>query len=239
MTSDDRAAVPGVVAEAPCPPEMEGDDCRKWRRRADARPGEIAEAALALFVEKGFAATRVDEIAQRAGVTKGTVYLYYENKEALFRAAVTETLVPLLEEGERTVAEWTGSSAALLDHAVHRWWKVVRDGRVSCVPKLMTAEAGNFPELAEFYMRAVIHRARGIFAAILRRGIDRGEFRPVDVPTATRLVLSAMMNAVIYRHSLLRFDDQPFDFDEYFRLHVELVLRGLSTGDPDGKTIHA
>lgn len=229
MTSEEtRGAAVAEANGSPCPPEMEGEDCRKWRRRADARPGEIAEAALALFVEKGFSATRMDEIAQRAGVTKGTVYLYYENKDALFRAAVTQTLVPILEEGERVVAEWTGTSGALLGHAVHRWWELVRDGRMSCLPKLMTAEAANFPELAEFYVRTVVHRARGIFAAIVQRGVDRGEFRPVDVPTATRLVLGAMMNAVIYRHSLLRFDDQPFDFDAYFALHVDLLVRGLA-----------
>lgn len=210
-------------------PEATG---RRWRRRADARPGEILEAALDLFVEKGFSATRMEEIAQRAGVTKGTLYLYFPSKEALFRSVVTETLVPVLEEGERLVGEFQGPTSELLELAVRRWWDVLNASRLSCLPKLVTSESANFPEVARFYMGTVIHRGRHLMEAVLQRGIDRGEFRPVDVPHAVRAILSGMMSAAIYKHSLLVYDSEPFDFDIYFRTHIDVILHGITRAHP-------
>jgi AcrR family transcriptional regulator len=122
----------------------------RWRRRSDARPAEIAEAALELFVEHGFAATRMEAIAKRAGVTKGTVYLYFPSKEDLFRAVVKENILPNLEQGERLVAEHTGSAAELLALLVRRSWELMQTSRTQCMPKLMLAEGKNFPELAKF-----------------------------------------------------------------------------------------
>jgi AcrR family transcriptional regulator len=203
-------------------------DCRRWRRRRDARPGEILEAAMDLFVEKGFAAARMEEIAQRAGVTKGTVYLYYESKDALFRAVVQETVLPILAEGERFVAEWTGSSGELLAESIRRWWNAVQQPRFACL-KLITGESANFPELARYYVDQVVHRGRRLFESVLRRGIGAGEFRDFpDVPTVGRLAVAPLLNAALYKHSLLRFDDQPFDFESYINLHIEFFLRAIA-----------
>jgi AcrR family transcriptional regulator len=203
-------------------------DCRRWRRRRDARPGEILDAAMDLFVEKGFAAARMEEIAQRAGVTKGTVYLYYESKDALFRAVVQEMVLPTLAEGERIVAEWTDTSRALLAESIHRWWAAVRQPRFACL-KLITGEASNFPELARYYVDEVVHRGRRLFESVLRRGMESGEFRAdLDLPTVGRLAVAPLLNAALYKHSLLRFDDQPFDFETYINLHIELFLRGIA-----------
>ncbi|MDB4952294.1 MAG: TetR family transcriptional regulator [Gemmatimonadetes bacterium] len=220
------------------PLQEEGDDqeCPRWRRRAEARPGEILDAAMEMFVEKGFAGTRMEEIAQRAGVTKGTVYLYYESKEALFRAVVQDNILPSLEEGERTVAEWTGSSADLLAELMRRKWQMIGRSRLSCVPKLMTSEAANFPELARFYMEEVVHRGRRVLESVLRRGIEGGEFRPeLDVRTAVRVIQSPLLNAVTHMQSLQRFDDEELDFDAFVDVAIDIILRGIAAnGDKDG-----
>src|SRR6187549_559455 len=128
----------------------------RWQRRKEARPAEIVAAALDVFVERGFAATKLEEVARRAGVTKGTVYLYFESKEALFKAVVRETIVPIFARGEQMVAEHQGSSADLLTQLMRKWWERIGETSLSGIPKLMMAEAGNFPALARFYYDEVI-----------------------------------------------------------------------------------
>lgn len=203
----------------------------RWRRRREARPGEILEAALQVFVQRGFAQARMEEIARRAGVTKGTVYLYFASKEELFRAVVRETITPQLELIERIVAEHRGSAAELFRQLVRRWWTVVGETELARLPKLMVAEAANFPELAEFFVREVVQRARGIVGGVLRRGIAAGEFREVDVEAAVRLAVAPLLAAAIYRHSLLPCDSEPWDFQKYLDLHVEFFLRGIARAE--------
>jgi AcrR family transcriptional regulator len=200
----------------------------RWRRRAEARPGEIIEAALELFGEKGFAATSMQEIARRAGVTKGTLYLYFPSKEELFHAVVQETLVPALVLGEQRVAEATESTPELFREMIWRWWARYDDPRAACLPKLLMAEAANFPELATFYVDTVIHRGRKIIAKVIERGIERGEFRAVDVPTAVRLALAPLLSLGSYRRSLLPYDSEPWEAEPYIELHIETFLRGMA-----------
>src|SRR5437868_8222378 len=110
----------------------------RWRRRKDARPGEIVAAALACFAERGFAATRLEDVARRAGVSKGTLYLYYENKEELFKAVVRSSIVPVIGEAEVSVAEFEGHSADLLRHLIHSWWQRIGATKASGIVKLVT-----------------------------------------------------------------------------------------------------
>ena len=200
----------------------------RWRRRSDARPAEIAEAALELFVEHGFAATRMEAIAKRAGVTKGTVYLYFPSKEDLFRAVVKENILPNLEQGERLVAEHTGSAAELLALLVRRSWELMQTSRTQCMPKLMLAEGKNFPELAKFYVDEVVQRVRRLFASVIERGIASGEFREVDTTTAAKLLLAPLHNLTTWRQSLMSFDPVKWDFEKYLDLHIDIFLRGLA-----------
>src|SRR5262249_15956868 len=152
----------------------------RWRRRKDARPAEILAAALDCFAERGFAATRMDDVAARAGVTKGTVYLYFETKEDLFKALVRSELVPNVERLE-AAATADVPPADLLRGLFALWATHVFPSRISVLPKLMLAEAGNFPDLAKFYLEEVVHRALALLRSILRRGVESGEFRPIDV----------------------------------------------------------
>jgi len=200
----------------------------RWRRRSEARPGEIVEAALDLFVEKGFAATRMDEIAKRAGVTKGTVYLYFPSKEDLFRAVVEEMMGPNIEAGERLVAEHEGTATELVRKLIGAWWELVGNSRVACLSKLMTGEAANFPELAQYYVDHVVVRARRIFQAALQRGIDGGEFRPVPLTDTARLAIAPLVHVSIYKRSMFQFDPEGCDMERYVNLHIDIFLRGIA-----------
>jgi AcrR family transcriptional regulator len=209
---------------------MATDGTVRWRRRKKARPAELLAAALACFTERGFAATRLEDVAARAGVTKGTVYLYYPNKEELFKAVVRQTLIPNLERLE-AVARAPGPAAGLLERLLDVWATVIAPSPLSAIPKLVLTEAGNFPDLARFYLAEVVQRGLGLIAAILRRGVEAGEFRPVDVEHATYCVIAPLLFSVLWQHSLGRHADRPLDVTALCRAHLDLLLHGL---DVDG-----
>jgi AcrR family transcriptional regulator len=198
----------------------------RWRRRKEARPDEILAAALASFAERGFAATRLEDVAARAGISKGTLYLYFKGKEELFEAVVRATLVPNLERLEALTATFEGQSARLLERLLLTIAGVV-DSRVGAIPKLVIAEAGNFPELARFYLDEVVRRGLRLIGTILRRGIERGEFRPIDVDHAVFCVIAPMLIAALWKNSLEPHDDAPLDAQALARAHLDLLLRGL------------
>lgn len=199
----------------------------RWRRRKKARPSELTAAALDLFVEKGFAATRLDEIAARAGVSKGTLYLYFDSKEELFKAVIREGMLPLLAEGEDLVARMPGPAGELFRAIVMRWWEMVGEGPIGGIPKLIFAEARNFPEIARFYAEEVIGRGKRLLAAVLQRGIESGEFRPFNPDDLVHIVFSPLMMRVIWKHSLDCCGATTVPVDVYLREYLELTLRGL------------
>ena len=198
----------------------------RWRRRKEARPDEILAAALASFAERGFAATRLDDVAARAGISKGTLYLYFNGKEELFEAVVRATLVPNLERLEALSATFDGPSAQLLERLLLTIAGVV-DSQVGAIPKLVIAEAGNFPELARFYLDEVVRRGLRLIGTIVRRGIGRGEFRPIDVDHAVFCVIAPMLLAALWKRSLEPHDEAPLDAQALAQAQLDLVLRGL------------
>jgi AcrR family transcriptional regulator len=202
----------------------------RWERRKDARPAELLAAALELFVERGYAATRLEDVARRAGVSKGTVYLYFPGKEDLFKAVVREGLVPLLERGEAMVAQHEGSTVELIRELVLGWWEGFGLTPYAGIPKLMISECRNFPELGKFYVDEVITRSHKLVRAALSLGMERGEFRRMDPEHAARLVFAPLVLMVIYRYS---FDfcggAHRLDPDAYIEQHLDVLLRGLRT----------
>ncbi|MFO8024680.1 TetR family transcriptional regulator [Thiohalophilus sp.] len=203
-------------------------DSTSHQRRKAARPGEIVASALELFVEHGFAATRLEDVAHRAGVSKGTVYLYFDSKEALFEAVVREVVIPQVERSELLAQQHQGSQGELLEQLVMNWWQSVSTTRVCGIPKLIIAESANFPQTAQFFVDNVIQRVRGVFSKVIEKGIEQGEFRQVDPEYATRLLMSPMVLLAIWRHSLQPYD-QAFPMDEqiYLQQHLDLFLNGL------------
>lgn len=201
---------------------------RRWRRRKNARPAEIINAALELFVERGYAGTKLEEVARRAGVTKGTMYLYFESKEALFKAVVRAVVLPNLERAEHELADFTGSSRALLESLLREWWRAMEGSRASGLPKLIISEAANFPELARFFHNEVVARAHRITVAVLRRGVDAGEFRPLDLDYTARALRAPILLGVIWKHSMMKAESHPMDMERYLNAAVELVVQGVA-----------
>lgn len=199
----------------------------RWQRRKDARPSELTAAALELFVDRGFAATRLEDVAARAGVSKGTLYLYFDSKEELFKAVVREGLLPALTQGEELIATFQGSAAELLRIFVQRWWELIGSKPIGGLPKLIISEARNFPEIAEFYYEEVIRRAHRLLCAVLQRGVDSGEFRAIDVGTMQHIVFAPVIMFLIWRHSLGCCDANAIDPQVYLEQATEFMLRGL------------
>jgi AcrR family transcriptional regulator len=200
----------------------------RFVRRKDARPGEILDAALDLFVERGFAATRLEDVAQRAGVSKGTVYLYFDSKEDLFKAVIRSGLVRAIEEGEKLVATFEGSSPDLLRHIYAGWWQNIGGTRLAGIPKLMISEAQNFPELANFYYDEVIERGSRLISRALERGIERGEFRRVNVDYTVRAMFAPLIMRAILEHSFVPCaGPEDFDAPAYFDHTLDLLVNGL------------
>jgi AcrR family transcriptional regulator len=205
----------------------------RWERRKDARPTELAAAALDLFVERGFAATRLDDVAKRAGVSKGTLYLYFDSKEDLFKAVIREGYVAPIAEAEHLLEQWQGSSSDLIREILLRWWVQVGATTQAGMTKLIIAEAGNFPELAKFYHDEVIHRIHALFERAIQRGVDQGEFRKVNLQYAGRLACSPMVMLMLWKHSFALCVESPMDPEDYVRTYADMLLHGLTkkTGD--------
>src|SRR5512139_1140567 len=141
----------------------------RWQRRPDARPQELLDAALALFVEKGYAATRLEEVAQRAGVAKATLYLYYDNKLELFKAVVRHAIVDRFDEVAQAQAHDRLGAREQLVALLTAFVQRVASSPLSGIPKLVISEAGNFPEIARFYHDEVIQRGRAMVVGALER----------------------------------------------------------------------
>lgn len=197
------------------------------KRRKEARPAELLAAALALFVDKGYAATRLEDVAARAGVSKGTLYLYYANKEALFTAVIQEGIVPVLAAGESIAAQHQGSCSDLLEVLLDNWWIRIGETAYAGIPKLIIAEARNFPEVARFYYDNVISRGRALLGAALRRGMESGEFRRLDLDTAIDVIIAPILMLLIWRHSMTGCHNDADDPRVYLQTHLDLVRQGL------------
>ncbi len=206
---------------------------KRRSRRKDARPTEIVEAALALFTERGFATTRLEDVAARAGIGKGTIYLYFPTKEDLFRAVVRQRLVPNLDAIETMIAGHAGSSADLLRAIAARAQQLLTTD-ITAIPKLVLAESGNFPAIAQLYAEEVAKRGLAMLEQVFARGIARGEFRPLDPHCLVPLFTGPLLQMALWQQSLGRHTDIRFDPAKVIETHVNVFLRGLAAaaGDP-------
>jgi len=196
------------------------------RRRKAERPGEILEAAFTEFARNGYAATTLDQIAERAGVTKGTIYVYFENKEHLFISMVRELTKATLDTVHGMFERHEGSTASLL-RAVFGfiYQHIVEDRRRREVARMLIAEAGRFPALADRYYEEIHRPCLDMLTRVIRRGIDRGEIPPSAVVDCPQVIIAPIALVDLW---IMMYDDrQPLDLKRYFEAHVELVLNGL------------
>ena len=213
---------------------------QRWQRRKEARPAEILSAALDVFRVRGFAAARLEDVAAKAGVSKGTLYLYFPSKEALFKALAREAVLPNIERAEVLVETHAGPASAILRELLTNMGLLMAsDERLSALPKLVIAEAGNFPELARFYLHHVIRRGLRLVAGIVSRGIEAGEFRPVDPAAAARLATAPILLLALWHHSFATLDHGGPEAQRIVEDHVEVFLAGLAAPGDAGPAAEA
>jgi AcrR family transcriptional regulator len=201
----------------------------KRERRKEARPGELLDAALELFVEKGFAATRAEEVAARAGVSKGTLFLYFPSKEELFKAVVRENISGRFAQWNQEFQDFQGSTADMVRYCFKVWWERIGATRASGITKLVVSEARNFPDIAAFYHREVIEPGDRLIRRILERGVARGEFEIADVEYAKFLIIAPMVYLIMMKHSIGACvpASEEIDAQRYIDMQVETLLSGL------------
>ncbi|NQW94444.1 MAG: TetR/AcrR family transcriptional regulator [Polaromonas sp.] len=201
----------------------------KRERRKEARPGELLDAALDLFVEKGFAATRAEEVAARAGVSKGTLFLYFQSKEELFKAVVRENLSGRFKEWGEEFKTFEGSTVEMVAYCMHTWWERVGNTKASGITKLMMSEAAHFPELADFYQQEVILPGQALIRRILQRGIDRKEFKPLDLDYAVYSLIAPMVYLIMSKYSagICVPSGMPLNPKKYIDSQIDMILHGM------------
>ncbi len=214
-------------------PPFSSDPCLFRRRRKEARPAELLEAALALFVEKGFAATRSEEVARAAGVSKGTLYLYFPSKEELLKAVIQHFLGTEIETGVQEAAAADGPTAQVMEKLLVTWWTRIYEGPASGVFKLVVTEVRNFPEIGEFWVERVVAPGLAVVSGLLRRGVERGEFAVDDIESATHSILMPLILECIHKHSFMACGigkDMEIDPVQFMHAHLRLIFAGLRAG---------
>jgi AcrR family transcriptional regulator len=225
-------------------PPFSSDPCLFRRRRKEARPAELLEAALALFVEKGFAATRSEEVAKAAGVSKGTLYLYFPSKEELLKAVIQHFLGTEIETGIQEAAAADGPTAQVMEQLLVTWWTRIYEGPASGVFKLVITEVRNFPDIGEFWVERVVGPGQAIVSGLIRRGIERGEFVVDDVESAVHSILMPLILECVHKHSFMACGvGKAMEIDpvQFMHAHLRLIFAGLQAGarQPAPTTVQA
>ena len=204
---------------------------KKFQRRADARPDEVLDAALDLFIAKGFTAARVQDIAEKAGLSKGTVYLYFPSKEAILEALVKRAIVPLVQSAAVAAAKEDGDPREVLTAIITFLASGLSNPRNAAIPRLILSEAGNFPGLAAMYRRDVIDRGLKTLTSVIERGIRHRVFRPVEPKSAVKNIIGpVMVNALMAQ--VFGFA-QP-DPEAFAKQHLDILMNGLATNKEAG-----
>lgn len=199
----------------------------RWQRRPEARPDEILDAALHVFGEQGFARTRLEDVAKRAGVSKGTLYLYFKSKEELFRAMARARVGATVAEAEEFVRTFEGSTRALLEHFISGYWARMNEPEKIRLARVVLFELTSFPELARFYFQEVILRMRNLIQSVIERGIQRGEFRQVDAGFAARALQTLCVQLAQAQHHFGPYDSHPLSQDQILSGITDLYLHAL------------
>lgn len=195
------------------------------KRRKSARPGEIVEAAAQSFIEHGYAGTKLDDVARRAGIAKGTIYLYFAAKQDLFEAVIRDTLEPLISGVETMVDSYDGATDILLQMVITKAYENIVKSDARHVMRIIIGEGHKFPELRELYYETSIKHGVALISRVVQRGVDRGEFRPGPATQNPRLIMAPCIMAAIWS---MTFDEfAPMDIESFMAGHLDVMLNGL------------
>jgi AcrR family transcriptional regulator len=195
-------------------------------RRRQQRLADILESGFEEFAQRGYAATRLEDVGERVSLTRGAIYLYFRDKEELFRAVVRSVIRPALQQVRDVAAGFDGSTEELLQLLLMTLYReLARDRRRSRLLRVLVAEGPNFPELTEFYYREVIQDGIACVESAMKRGLARGEFRRCPAMDFPQVIMGPVIAAAIW--GLLFGISHPLDLDEYSRAHFDVLMNGL------------
>lgn len=203
-------------------------DSKKFRRRAEARPDEVLDAALELFTQKGFAATRVDDIAAKAGISKGAVYLYFPSKEAILEGIVRRAVMPIADRALEMISHFDGDPRFAVSMVMKMIGGRLADPKLVAVPRLIMREVTSFPALAEMYRREVLDRVIPVVETLIRRGIDQGYLRPVDPNLTIRSIVGPIALHIILAEVFGVMPRDGLALDRMIENHLTILFDGLS-----------
>lgn len=209
----------------------------KFRRRAEARPDEVLDAALELFVEKGFAATRVEDVARRAGLSKGTIYLYFPSKDALLEGLVRRAIVPIADSALAAIARADGDPRPVISMVMRMLALRMSDPKVAAIPKLMLRELRSFPDLAAIYRREVLDRVLPTVAALIARGVSLGYFRPVDPALTIRSLVGPIALHLALAEVFGIVPEGGLGMERLIENHLTILFDGLAATPQPGETL--
>jgi AcrR family transcriptional regulator len=195
------------------------------KRRKEERPAEIIAAGLLEFAEKGFAGTRLDDVAARAGIVKGTIYRYFTDKDALFEAALHSRISPVFDDIERGLDAFPGSAEQLLKSIIPQIYREMFKGDLQILMRIIITEGGRHPHIAGVYYTQSIAKGRRLMEAIIRRGIARGEFRDSPATRLPMILVAPAIMAMVWKMTFDHFD--PIAVDVFLEAHLDLVLSGI------------
>lgn len=200
----------------------------KFRRRAEARPDEVLDAALDLFIERGFASTRVEDIAARAGLSKGAVYLYFPSKEAVLEGIVRRAIVPIANTALSFVEGYAGDPRVPITLAMKTLAAQLADAKTMAIPKLMMREMINFPEFAQMYRREVLDHVLPTVTGLIRTGVAEGHLRPVDPELTVRSIVGPIVMHVLMDEVFGIRPQAGLSIERLIDNHLSILFDGLS-----------
>lgn len=197
----------------------------KREQQKEARRNAIIDAGFQEFALQGFTATKLDDVAVRAGIGKGTIYLYFDSKEKLFEEVVRKNMLPIVDEAKQNVATFQGTASELLTMHFRRMYEVLHEDRMPELVAMIMSEAARFPTIADFFFKEIGSTFQELVIGILKKGIESGEFRTSFPVEYTQLLIAPAMMSALWR---LQFHNHsPLDIDAYAKAHIDFILRGL------------
>lgn len=208
-------------------------ESQKRTRRKDLRPQEIIDAAVEVFAEFGFAGAKMEEIARRASAAKGTLYRYFDTKEALFEAAVKEKISPMFQQMQNVTSAWTSSFEQLFHALIGKLYaELISNPDRRVLIKILISEGDRFPQLTAFYHEEILSKAKQLLRHIVKQGIESGEFRPTLAQDWPDVLIGPAILAAVWKTTFDHVD--PLDLDGFAKAHVDVVLNGLLVNRKDG-----
>jgi len=199
----------------------------KFRRRAEARPDEVLDAALELFMEKGFAATRVNDIAKRAGLSKGAVYLYFPSKEAVLEALVRRAIIPIADSALEALRSYEGDPRLIITMVIKMVGHRFADPKIIAIPKVVFREVLGFPHLAEMYRTEVLDKVLPVVTGLIRRGVEQGYLRQVDPDLTIRSIIGPLLLHLLLAEVFGITPEGGLHFDRLVDNHLSILFDGL------------